>query len=144
MTRLQRAEQLRRALQLYAESLSDETVMEIPGVFDAWKIGVQLRKDQLVTYGVNGVGDPQLYRVIQPHVAAEGWEPNKTKALFTAIGVDPQGFPIWAQPTGAADAYNKGDIVRYEPDGLLYISTIDGNVWAPGVYGWDPYEEAAE
>ena len=140
MNRLQRAEQLRRALQLFAQSLTDdETVMEIPAVFDEWQVGVQLKKDQIVTYGVNSVGDPQLYRVIQPHVTAEGWEPPKTKALFTAIGMTPSGYPIWSQPTGAADAYNKGDIVSYQDE--LYISIVDANVWAPDVYGWEAYAE---
>lgn len=140
MNRLQRAEQLRRALQLFAQSLTDdETVMEIPAVFDAWVAGVQLKKDQLVTYGVNSVGDPQLYRVIQPHVTTEGWEPPKTPALFRKVGVTPSGYPIWSQPTGAADAYNKGDIVSYEGD--LYISIVDANVWRPDVYGWEAYTE---
>lgn len=141
MTRIERAEQLRRALQLYAQSLADDTAMEIPAVFDEWRVGVQITADTIVTYGVNSVGDPQLYRCVQPHLTAEGWEPDKVPALFTPIGVDPQGYPIWAQPTGAHDAYNTGDIVRYEPDGKLYISTIDANVYEPGVFGWEEYTE---
>lgn len=140
MNRLQRAEQLRRALQLFAQSLTDEeTIMEIPAVFDEWTVGVQLKKDQLVTYGINSVGDPQLYRVIQPHVTAEDWTPPKTPALFRKIGLDPSGYPIWSQPAGAEDAYNKGDIVSYENQ--LYISIVDANVWRPDVYGWEQYEE---
>ena len=141
MNRLQRAEQLRHALQLFALSLNDDTVMEIPAVFDAWKAGIQVKADTILTYGVNGVGDPQLYRVVQPHITSEGWTPDKTPALFTPIGIDESGYPIWAQPTGAHDAYNKGDIVRYEPDNKLYISDIDANVYEPGVYGWSEYTE---
>ena len=48
-------------------------------------------------------------------------------------------YPVWTQPLGASDAYMKDDIVSFE--GSLWISTIDGNVWQPGVYGWDHYSE---
>lgn len=42
----------------------------------------------------------------------------------------------FVQPTGAHDAYNLGDRVRY--NGRVYESAIDGNVWSPDVYpaGW--------
>ena len=48
---------------------------------------------------------------------------------------DPE-IPEWVQPTGAYNAYNTGDKVRYK--GHIYESIIDGNVWAPDVYpaGW--------
>lgn len=38
----------------------------------------------------------------------------------------------FVQPTGAHDAYNKGDKVVFE--GKTYVSAIDGNVWSPLVY----------
>ena len=46
-------------------------------------------------------------------------------------------IPEWVQPTGAHDAYNVGDKVRYK--GKVYESTINGNVWSPEVYpqGWE-------
>lgn len=40
----------------------------------------------------------------------------------------------WKQPTGAADAYKAGDIVSH--NGKTWISSVDNNVWEPGVYGW--------
>lgn len=42
----------------------------------------------------------------------------------------------FVQPSGAHDAYNMGDRVRY--NGRVYESVIDGNVWSPDVYpaGW--------
>jgi len=42
---------------------------------------------------------------------------------------------VWVQPTGAHDAYAAGAEVLH--DGDLWRSTIDANVWEPGVYGWD-------
>lgn len=42
----------------------------------------------------------------------------------------------WKQPTGAHDAYMKGDKVIFKGD--VYESLIDSNVWSPEVYpsGW--------
>lgn len=44
--------------------------------------------------------------------------------------------PAYRQPSGAHDAYKKGDRVTY--NGAVYESTINGNVWAPDSYpqGW--------
>ena len=45
--------------------------------------------------------------------------------------------PDFVQPTGAHDAYNTGDRVKFT-DGHIYESTIDNNVWSPDAYpaGW--------
>lgn len=43
-------------------------------------------------------------------------------------------YPEWVQPTGAHDAYSKGDRVSH--NGKNWVSDADGNVWEPGVYGW--------
>jgi hypothetical protein len=47
-----------------------------------------------------------------------------------------EDVPNWVQPTGAHDAYQKGDKVRY--NGNVYESLVDGNVWSPDAYpaGW--------
>ena len=141
MNRIQIAEQMRRALQMFAASLTDEKAMEIPAVFDPWKIGKTYAVGDFLTYDVNGVGDPQLYKVNQDHTSQADWKPDVTPALYTAIGLDDSGYPVWSQPTGAHDAYNKGDIVNY--NGVLYESLIDGNVYSPDAYpaGWKVYAE---
>ncbi len=41
---------------------------------------------------------------------------------------DPKIIPNWKQPSGAHDAYQKGDSVRI---GYTYLSTINDNVWSP-------------
>ena len=47
-------------------------------------------------------------------------------------------IPVWKQPTGAQDAYMTGDKVYYPTkNDAIYISTVDNNVWAPDVYGWE-------
>ena len=141
MNRMQAAEQLRKALQMFAASLTDEQAMEVPAVYDPWQIGKDYKTGEFFTYGVNGVGDPQLYKVNQNHTSQADWTPDKTPALYTAIGLDDSGYPVWAKPTGAHDAYNKGDVVNY--NGVLKESLIDGNIWSPDEYpaGWADFSE---
>lgn len=136
----QRMEQIRRALQMFVSTLSDEQAMEVATVYDPWKSGKTYITGEFLTYGENSVGDPQLYKVVQAHTSQNDWTPDKTASLYTAIGLDDSGYPIWSQPTGAHDAYNKGDVVDY--NGVLYESKIDGNVYSPEAYpdGWTIYE----
>lgn len=138
---VQMAEQFFRALQMFAASLDDEKAMEIAYIYDPWKVGKVYTVGEFLTYGANGVGDPQLYKVAQAHTAQADWTPDSTPALYVAIGLDEQGYPVWSKPTGAHDAYNKGDIVDY--NGTLYQSLIDGNVYSPEEYsaGWTIYTE---
>lgn len=128
--RLQAAEQLRRALQMFALTLSRDEAQEIPCVFDPWKAGKTYRAEDRITYGVNAVGDPQIYEVVQEHTSQEGWPPDTLPALYEPIGLSAAGYPVWATPSGAHDAYNAGDIVEYEE--ILYESMIDGNTTVPG------------
>ena len=133
----QASEQIRKALQMFAQTLTDEQAMEIATVYPAYEVGRAYTTDEMFTYGINDVGGPQLYRVVQAHTSQEDWKPDSTPALYTAIGLNPQGYPVWSRPTGAHDAYNTGDIVDY--NGTLYKSLIDGNVWSPEEYpaGWE-------
>ncbi len=51
----------------------------------------------------------------------------------------PGEIPVWKQPTGAQDAYNKGDRVWYPAKfTAVYVSLIDANVYSPEAYpaGW--------
>lgn len=133
--------QIRKAVQLFAMTLPEETALEIPYVYDSWKAGRTYIINEYLTYGVNGVGDPQLYKVAQTHTSQADWTPDKQPALYTAFGLDDSGYPLWSQPTGAHDAYNVGDIVNY--NGELYKSLINGNTYSPDFYpgGWELYTE---
>lgn len=141
MNKLQVAEQFRKALQMFAAGLSDEKAMEVATIYDPWVEVKAYTVGEFVIYGENSVGDPQLYKVVQAHTSQADWTPDITASLYVAIGLDEQGYPIWSQPTGAHDAYNKGDIVDY--NGALYQSIIDGNTYPPAAYpdGWAVYTE---
>lgn len=136
MNKIQMAEQFRKALQMFAATLTDEQAMEVATVFDQWNVGMSYAVGDKFTYRENSVGDPQLYKVNQAHTSQADWTPDVTPALYTAIGLDESGYPVWSQPTGVHDAYNTGDIVSYH--GTLYQSVIDGNIYSPEVYptGW--------
>ena len=75
-----------------------------------------------------------LYRVVQAHTSQADWAPDITPALFVVVSLDE--WPEFVQPTGAHDAYNKGDKVTF--NGKHYISLIDANVYSPAAYpaGW--------
>lgn len=141
MNKLQAAEQFRKALQMFAAGLTDKQAMEVATIYDPWQVNKAYDVGEFVLYGVNAVGDPQLYKVAQYHVSQADWTPLATPALYTAIGLDNDGYPVWSPPTGAHDAYNTGDIVNY--NGTLYISKCDGNCTVPGTDDryWGIYQE---
>lgn len=137
------ADQLRRAIQLFAASLDEERALEVASVYPSWEPNRTYATGEIVSYGVNAVGDPQLYKVAQAHTSQEIYPPGGgTESLYTAFGLDDSGYPIWSQPSGAHDAYNKGDRVSY--NGKIYESTVDGNTWSPDAYpaGWREVSDA--
>lgn len=145
MNNVQRALELRKALQLFLATMDADTqaadIMEVASVFPKYKVGKTYKVKEVFQYGENAVGDPQLYQVLQEHVSAEQWTPDATPSLYKAVGITEEGYPEWVQPLGASDAYNTGDIVSY--NGTLYQSVIDGNTWSPEAYpaGWQIYSK---
>lgn len=139
--KLQTWEQIGRALQMFAQTLTDEDAMEIATLYPPYEVGKNYEVGMFITYGKNEVGDPQLYKIVQSHTSQQDWIPSETPALYEPIGLNKEGYPIWSKPSGGHDAYNKGDIVDY--NGKLYKSLIDGNAYSPDEYpsGWELYEE---
>lgn len=125
------AYKLRDLLHKAAVSLSDEDALDGVELFPVWQIGTAYTLGERIRY------DGKLYRCEQAHTSQTGWEPPNVPALWTEVA-KPGEIPVWKQPTGAQDAYAKGDKVWYpEKDTTVYVSTTDGNVWEPGVYGWE-------
>lgn len=109
--------------------IDEVTATEHLDVFAVWEPNVDyvvgnLRKHEDV-----------LYKCVQAHRSQDDWTPDKTPALWTAVGDPAEEWPAWSQPIGAHDAYMKGDKVSH--NGKHWISGYDGNVWEPGIYGWD-------
>ena len=141
MTVIEQAEAIREAMDVAGAMLDEEMALECVRLYRSWEIGKTYQVGEYLTYGQNGVGDPQLYKVNIAHKSQSDRPPGTTPNLFSPIGLDDSGYPVWSQPTGAHDAYNTGDIVNY--NGTLYKSTIDGNVWSPESYpdGWELFIE---
>lgn len=131
MISIEKARQLRALIEKAATSLPDKDALDGVELFPAWAVDTTYVTDIRVRF------EDKLYRCVQAHTSQEGWEPDKTPALWTEVA-KPGEIPVWRQPTGAQDAYNKGDKVHYpDVDGPVYVSTVDANVWAPGIYGWE-------
>ena len=112
--------------------LTDEQAENFSKLYRKWAAGVDYATGERVRY------DEKLYRCVQAHTSQEGWEPSNTPALWVRTAAEGD-IPEWVQPTGVQDAYNTGDKVKHNTK--TWQSTIDGNVWEPGVYGWDEVTE---
>lgn len=124
---------LRALIEKAAVSLPDEDALDGVELFPVWASGTEYVAEQRIRYG------GKLYRCVQGHTAQEGWEPDKTPALWTEVAL-PGEIPVWKQPIGAQDAYNKGDRVWYPAKfTTVYESLIDANVYSPEAYpaGWE-------
>jgi len=106
--------------------LDDEQAESVAILFEEWQTDTDYAVGDRRQFG--GL----LYRCIQAHHSQDDWTPDKTPALWVRTWTDP--FPEWVQPTGAHDAYNKGDKVSHNEK--HWESEIDANVYEPGVYGW--------
>lgn len=57
-----------------------------------------------------------------------------SRARNNGVTETPGQGEAWVQPVTAGDAYLAGDVVEH--DGAVWVSTLNGNVWEPGVSGW--------
>lgn len=90
-----------------------------------WRPGVMAEAGVVVQY------ESRSYRAITPHLTQADWTPDITPSLWKR---EHEEFAPWYQPSGAHDAYMKGDRVTHL--GGRWESTVDHNTWEPGIYGW--------
>ena len=123
MDKLQAARQSRRALQLFADTLTDTQALEIPLLYPAWEAET--------AYGGEGHSqivsrpDGHLYRCQQAHTSQEGWEPENTPALWVVIANTEAG--TLEDPITAARGmeYQYGLYYRIRRmDRLTYVSAL--------------------
>ena len=111
--------------------LDDDEAETVTVLFENWEVGVAYAVGDRRQY------DGLLYRCVQAHTSQADWYPPAVPALW--VRTSTEEWPEWIQPTGAHDAYNKGDKVSH--NAKHWISSIDANVYEPGVYGWDEVTE---
>lgn len=131
------AAQMNRAIQMFTQNMNlpDEQAMEVADLYPEWQEKKAYAVDEILKYGENADGETQLYKVLQAHTSQADWTPDTAASLYKKVGFTDSDVPMWTQPLGATDAYKKGDVVSY--NGQLYVSTVDANVWEPGIYGWE-------
>lgn len=131
MTFVELALKLRPYIEKAAQSLDDTDALDAVQLYPNWQSGVAYEVDLRVQY--HGI----LYRVLQAHTSKETWTPDVSPSLFAKVLIpDPTVIPEWEQPE-STNPYMKGDKVSH--NGKTWVSTIDNNVWEPGVYGWEEW-----
>lgn len=108
--------------------LEDGQTGTLDDVTPAWAAGVAYLAGDRVMHS------DAMWVVLQAHTSQADWEPGVAASLFAKVHDTGGGIPEWVQPTGAHDAYAKGDRVTH--NGKTWESEVDANVWEPGVYGW--------
>lgn len=124
---LQQAINYRNAINTATGSIPDDVADNAAAIFTQWDgDGVDYVVGDRRRFG--GV----IYKCLQAHKSQADWTPDTATSLWARAHVD---IADWVQPTGATDAYMTGDKVKHNDK--VWVSTVDGNVWEPGVYGWD-------
>lgn len=107
-------------------TVDDETALTGKELYPVWAENISVSVNDRYQY------NNKLYKCVQAHTTQADWTPDKTPALWVEVSLDE--FPEWRQPAGAHDAYAKGDRVKHNDK--KWESTVDANVWEPGVHGW--------
>lgn len=119
----------RAAIDLAAQSLDDTKAVEAQCLYPDFAVGVPYTAGDRLVY------DGKLYKVLQAHTSQADWTPPAAPSLFAEVlpGQGGTGIGEWKQPD-STNPYQKGDKVTH--NGKTWVSTVDDNVWEPGVYGW--------
>lgn len=119
----------RSKIEAAASTMTDETALTAVELFPAWAASKAYAVGDRVQY--NGA----LYKCVQAHTSQADWTPPAAPSLFAEVlpGQGGTGIGEWKQPD-STNPYQKGDKVTH--NGKTWVSTVDDNVWEPGVYGW--------
>ena len=120
------------ALLVLRTKAADEQAIDAAAAYPTWREGVAYVTGERVRY------NEILYKVLQDHTSQTTWTPESAPSLFTKVLIsDTETIPEWTQPD-STNPYQTGDKVTH--NGATWISTIDNNVWEPGIYGWTKVE----
>lgn len=118
----------RQRIETAVQSLPDGEALDVVTLYPAWAADTAYPAGHKVQHG------GKLWRCLQAHTSQEGWEPENAPSLWAKVLIpNPDVIPEWEQPD-STNPYMAGDKVAH--NGKTWESTIDNNVWEPGVYGW--------
>lgn len=126
-----------------AKDLSHDQKEEILSRYEEYQEDKEYKEGDKFTF------EGKIYEVIQEHRSQTTWIPSSTPALYKEFlnvkikdeaGNESEVVAEFRKPTGAHDAYQKGDKVSFE--GAIYESIIDANVYSPTEFadGWKKIE----
>lgn len=127
-----------------SKDLNKEQKDNILNQYKPYQVGKNYEENEKFTY------KGKVYETIQAHRSQTTWLPDSTPALYQEYlnveiknqdGSTTEVVKEFIQPTGAHDAYNKGDKVLF--NGKIYQSKIDANTFSPDQFA-DGWEEVAE
>lgn len=128
-----RARELRSEIEQLADTLEDSAALDYTELFPMWKEDTAYEVGARVRYA--GI----LYKCLQAHTSQATWNPEDAASLWARVLIpDPEIIPEWIQPD-STNPYMTGDKVTH--NNKTWISTVDNNVWEPGIYGWDEVTE---
>jgi len=119
-----------------AGNIDPTTAAEHADLFAEWAYPIAYKAGNIRRYG--GV----LYKCNLDHTSQVDWTPDTASNLWSLTADPAEEWPAWAQPIGAHDAYSLGAKVSHNEK--HWTSTVNDNVWEPGVYGWEEVTDAAE
>ena len=126
---LEAAKVIRAAMDAAAAALTDDEALKAAALYPAWSAQDTYDAGERVRF------DGTLYKCLQPHAAQPDWTPTAAPSLWAKVLTSDTGEALpWEQPE-STNPYMKGDKVTH--GGKTWVSTIDNNVWEPGVYGWE-------
>ena len=113
------------------DSLPDEVLEHMAPYMREWEVGKDYVIGDLRQY------NERPYRCLQDHTSIAEWNPEEAVSLWARVLAGGDDVPVWEQPI-STNPYMKGDRVHFPTaSDPVYVSTIDYNVYAPNVYGWD-------
>lgn len=120
---------LRTMIEKASASLTDTDALNAVELFPHWSDSASYEVGDRVSY------ESTLYKCLTAHTAQPSWIPSDAPSLWVRVDNPSVEFPEWVQPVGSTDAYPMGAKVSHNEK--HWISAVDGNVWEPGIYGWD-------
>ena len=120
------------AQQINSLTVDDNTALRMVEFYPEWTTDTDYAAGFKVRH--NGT----LYKCLTAHASQADWTPDAAPSLWAKVLIpDPDVIPEWEQPD-STNPYMQGDKVTH--NGKTWTSTVDNNVWTPGVYGWTEAE----
>lgn len=120
------------ARQINALEVDDTTALRMTEFYPKWATDT----DYAAGFKVQRGG--KLYKCLQAHTSQADWTPDAAPSLWAKVLIpDETVIPAW-ELSDSTNPYSKGDKVTH--NGKTWTSTVDNNVWEPGVFGWSQTE----